>query len=75
MLSENLFMGKYDDADQFRHYELVETLPAQFCGDWGYLPADIDGSCIVSLGDLATVTAQWLLCDDPENPDECVRNW
>jgi len=74
MLAENTFGGKYQDAGQFQLYELVTTLPAQFCGDWGYLASDLSGDCTVGLEDFAEVALEWLNCNDPED-ETCAPNW
>ena len=73
-ISENLYTSKYDDAGQFQQYELVNTLPQQYCGDWGYIDQDIDRDCIVALGDFAAMSANWLVCNDPNSVD-CLNDW
>lgn len=74
MLAENVFIGKSDDAGQFQQYELANSLPQQYCGDWGYLDSDIVPDCYVNLKDFATMAIEWLNCNDPEDID-CVPNW
>jgi len=74
MISENLFTGKYNDAGQFQQYELVNTLPQQYCGDWGYLGGDFDENCRVNFADFATLGLQWMTCNDPQGVN-CIQNW
>ena len=74
MISENLFTGKYNDAGQFQQYELVNTLPQQYCGDWGYLGGDFDENCRVNFEDFATLGLQWMTCNDPQGVN-CIQNW
>ena len=74
MLSENLMAGKYYDAGQFQLYTLAEAWPDLYCGDWGYLTADINGDCQVDLSDFADLAGDWFYCNDPQN-DGCVKNW
>ncbi|MCP4711544.1 MAG: hypothetical protein GY869_23240 [Planctomycetes bacterium] len=38
------------------------------CGDWGYLPADLNEDCIVNLLDFAKFAESWLFCTDPTKP-------
>ena len=66
MISENMFTGKSDDAGQFQQYTLANSLPAQYCGDWGYMTSDVTQDCRVNLADFAAVALQWLNCNDPQ---------
>ena len=61
-------LGKYQNAAMFQSYELVDALPGPSCGDWGYLPADLDGSCQVDLGDFCDVRGHMMQCTDPAVP-------
>ena len=47
----------------------------KYCGDWGYLPADIDKDCQVDLADFADLAGDWLLCNDPTDQENCIANW
>ena len=38
------------------------------CGDWGYLPADLNRDCLVNLLDFAKFAESWLYCTDPNKP-------
>ena len=38
------------------------------CGDWGYLPADLNEDCMVNLLDFAKFAESWLYCTDPTKP-------
>jgi len=69
-LAANTMLGKANNADQFARYELVEELPGQSCGDWGYFDADLDKNCRVNLQDLAIMAGFWLA--DIETPTEVV---
>jgi hypothetical protein len=42
------------------------------CGDWGYLPADLNRDCYVNLADIAIMAASWLDCTDPDG-DGCIQ--
>ena len=70
MRSENLMLGKFENAGQFQKY----TLGGANCGPWGYFIADIDRNCTVDLGDFAIVAADWLYCTDPDDP-LCDTSW
>jgi hypothetical protein len=74
MISENMFIGKSNDAAQFQQYELVNSLPERYCGDWGYMAADVSQNCRVNLEDLAIMASQWFSCDDPQD-SACTHNW
>ncbi|HEV56216.1 MAG TPA: hypothetical protein ENN87_01800 [Phycisphaerales bacterium] len=41
------------------------------CGAWGVHWADLNRDCVVDIGDLAQVAADWLLCTTPHEPG-CV---
>ena len=76
MLAENMMTGKWDDAGQFQKFMLLSAAMDPYCGDWGYLEADIDKDCEVGLSDFAEIAAQWLMCNDPaELAGDCVSNW
>jgi len=74
MISENMFIGKSDDAGQFQQYTLVNSLPAMSCGGWGYETSDLTQDCRVNLADFATAAIQWFNCNDPTNGN-CPHNW
>jgi hypothetical protein len=57
MLCENLMMGKYNDADKFGRYTLIEESGGPFCQD----PAcDLDGNGVCNFADLWILLEQWL---------------
>ena len=71
-LSENMMTGKWNDANQFAKYTLVEDLA---CGDVGYATADIVGlDCGVNFADFVLMAGQWFNCTDPNNND-CDPYW
>ncbi len=40
--------------------------------DSGYgLPGDFSRDCMVDTADVSEFVSQWLVCNDPENPDDC----
>lgn len=41
------------------------------CGDWGYLPSDLNRDCIIDLLDLVLMSQEWLLCTLPDQ-ENCV---
>jgi hypothetical protein len=57
MLSENLMTGKYNDADQFARYMLVEEVGGPPCFE---RVADLDGNCAINWDDLAILVDSWL---------------
>jgi hypothetical protein len=57
MLSENLMMGKFNDADKFARYMLVEEAGGPPCFE---LVADVDGNCVINWADLAVLADNWL---------------
>ena len=57
MLSENLMTGKYDDADKFARYMLVEEVGGPPCF---VRVGDLDGNCAVNWADLGILVESWL---------------
>lgn len=41
------------------------------CGDYGYLPADINQDCYLDMLDLHSLASEWLTCTDPTDPVNC----
>lgn len=35
------------------------------------MDADLDNNCVVNLADFTLLTAEWLQCNDPDNPAQC----
>jgi hypothetical protein len=70
MRSENLMIGKYADAQQFRTYTLFDDQ----CGRWGYFPADLDRNCEVDLGDFMIMAGDWMYCTEPTD-SQCDTSW
>ncbi|MHC4866558.1 MAG: hypothetical protein ACYTEX_20980, partial [Planctomycetota bacterium] len=57
MLSENLMMAKYLDADKFARYVLIDESAGPFCDE----PAcDLDGNGLCNFADLRILIEQWL---------------
>ena len=57
-------------------YEGLETTVAvsiaeNDCGAWGTYWADVNGDCVVGIGDLAELAFSWLACTTPNEPG-CV---
>ena len=71
MLSENLMIGKYNNAEAFQLYQLLDN---DDCGRWGFFRGDIDQNCEVNLLDFASLSGQWLNCTDPLNA-ACDQSW
>jgi 3-phytase len=42
------------------------------CGAWGFLPVDLNRDCRVDVADLAMLSAEWLRCTDPADPERCA---
>jgi hypothetical protein len=72
MLAENMMTGKWNDASKFQQYTLVNTLSPQPCGEWGYIGADLNQDCSVSLLDFVKVAQSWMSCIVPEGQENCV---
>ena len=54
------------DASEFLDYTLNESYPSGLpCGNWGYLPYDLNKNCRVDLADFATLANEWLLDTNP----------
>ena len=70
MLSENMMTGKYNNADQFQTYQLLDN----DCGRWGFFGGDLDQNCEVDLLDFAVMGEAWLDCTDPLN-GSCDQSW
>jgi hypothetical protein len=50
------FNGTLDNLQiSYDRYQLV-------CGDWGYLPTDVNNDCYVDIKDFAALATQWLEC-------------
>jgi len=66
-----------DDLFELNFVEIV-PVPAADCNElWqlGFgLEADLDHDCDVDVDDLAILAADWLTCNDPNNPN-CTENW
>ena len=74
MRSENLFRGKWDNADQFQLYSLVDFLDDPSCGSWGFHDGDVNMDCDVNLVDFVYFVDRWMMCNDP-SVEGCIRNW
>ena len=70
MLSENMMTGKYNNADQFQKYQLLDN----DCGRWGFFGGDLDQNCEVNLLDFAAMSEAWMDCTDPLNMG-CDQSW
>jgi hypothetical protein len=64
-ISPYLQVGSGNNVIISDQYGGSTTLNFDYCVE--YLPADIDRSCYVGLGDFAALAAQWLGCTDPDN--------
>jgi hypothetical protein len=57
MLSENLMTGKYNNADKFARYVLIDESEGPFCDE----PlCDLDGNGVCNFADLWILLEQWL---------------
>ena len=70
MRSQNDMVGKFNNADQFLHWELVGST----CGPWGLYAGDVDADCEVGLADFAVMAGQWLYCTEPTDTN-CDTSW
>ena len=68
MLSANPYTDKYQRAEQFQRWALLDydgSIVPPGCGDWGYYAADVSGDCYVNLSDVLLMYSTWLDCTDP----------
>ena len=63
MRSANLDVDKFRYASAFQKWTLTD--PPLGCGDWGYLPADMNTNCEVDLIDFSEFAGQWMKCTAP----------
>jgi len=50
----------------------VTVLENDFCGEWGYLSADLNQDCYVNLDDFQLLASSWLECTNPGDLD-CIQ--
>ena len=46
----------------------VFVIDNDYCGNWGFYPADLNQDCYVNLADFQIMASQWLDCTHPANP-------
>jgi len=61
--------------DDLRVSPVIEPATCQQVQYGGYeIPSDLDGDCYVNWGDFAIFAGQWLICNDPDDPN-CISTW